>query len=445
MNADVIICGSGPSGICAALSAARKKLKVLLIEKNGYVGGNNTAGLVGPFMTFHSGNTQVIKGIAQEIVDELIKKQASIGHVKDIIGQCATVTPFDSNILRLVYFEMLKKEKNITLLLNTYLSDVKVRNNKIVSIEVVNKDGKSEISAPYFIDATGDGDLAWNAKVDYDLGRKIDGLSQPMSIMFKVGGVNLKETRAYIKKHPESIVWEDGVSINEYLGVSGFCKEINKAKKTGEFTIPRDRVLFFESTNPNEIIMNTTRIIEKSGVNAKDLTDATMEGYRQIDELMTFMKNHIPGFKDAYIVQIADQIGVRESRRFKCIETLTIKHVMEKGTTKNSIAVCAYPMDIHDPKGAKINSINASYDFAYEIPYGVMVPHKITNLLITGRCISAEHEALASVRTSPTMMALGQAAGTAARQCVRENKSFKDVDIRKLQKELIKDGAIVFK
>lgn len=445
MRYDLIVAGAGSSGICAALAAARLGEKVLLIDKNAFPGGTNTASMVCPLMGFHSGKRQIVKGIAQEIIDNLKKRNATLGHVEDPIGEVATVTPIEPSQLRFVYFDLLSKESNIDILFNTFISDVGIKNNKIENLTIVNKSGTSKVSANYFIDATGDGDVAALCKIPFDTGRSSDSLSQPMTLVFKIGNVDFKKIREYIRNKPEQFVCDDSGKIDKYLAVSGYFDLVKKAKDNDDFDIPRDRVLFFQGINPSEIFVNTTRVIRKSGLSAEDLTEATIEAYRQIDILMEFFKKYVPGFENSYVVEVANQIGVRESRRFHCMDTLTLEDIYEEREKQDSIAVCAYPIDIHDPNGSELTWIKTSASFAYDIPYGVMVPNKYENILITGRCISSQHEAQASLRITPTMMAVGQAAGSAAHVAIKDKCSYKDVDVAKVQKILRKNGAVVSK
>lgn len=151
---------------------------------------------------------------------------------------------------------------------------------------------------------------------------------------------------------------------------------------------------------------------------------------------MSFFKKYLPGFESCYLAAVADMTGVRESRRIHGICTLTVEDVYEERASGEGVAVCAFPIDIHDPAGADLQWVRRKQDFCYDIPYGVMVPRKIDNLLVTGRCISATHEALASARISATAMALGQAAGTAAYLALAQKVAFEHLDVALLQREL---------
>jgi len=445
MKYDVVVAGAGPSGCMAAIAAARMGARVLLVDKNAYPGGMNTAAMVCPLMAFYSGSAQIIKGIPQEIIDNLKKRGGTLGHIPDPLGVASSITPIEPAMLRLVYFEMLAKEPLITLLLHSFIYDVEHDGRNITGLQVINKSGKSLYQGKYFIDATGDGDLGFLCKVPYDIGRPADNLSQPMTLMFKLGGVDFPPVIEYMQENPEQFVLSISAKPEDYLAVSGFFDIVKTARNRDDFAIPRDRILFFQGINPGEIFVNTTRILRLSGVSAKDLSVAEVVAYEQVDELLSFFKKYLPGFEHSYLAAIADVTGVRESRRFHCRYTLSMEDIYEERRSESSIAVCAFPIDIHDPAGTDLQWVRRKKDFCYDIPYEVMIPKKMDNLLITGRCIGATHEALASARITPTAMALGQAAGTAAALSLQKKCDFKDLDIRLLQKELRTNGAVVSK
>lgn len=440
---DVIVAGAGASGCAAALMAARMGKKVLLIDKNGYPGGSNTASMVCPMMAFHAGNTQIVKGIAQEIIDEMIKRKACLGHIVDPLGVASSITPIEPAELRLVYFSLFAKEKNVELLLNSFLCGVETSQGKVVSVSVVNKSGMSTIKGKRFIDATGDGDLAAFAKVPYEVGRKQDSLSQPMTLIFKIGGVDFDVVREYIRKNPEQFVIGSFEALDKYVAVSGYFDLVKEAKEKGELDLPRDRILLFEGIHPREAFVNTTRVLRKSGLSGKEITEAEEESSDQVDQLMRFFHKRLPGFENCWLIDLADQIGVRESRHIVCERKLTIEDIYKEKSSEEGIAVCAYPIDIHNPSGQDLVWIRSQKVFCYDIPYGVMVPRGMKNLLVTGRCMNADHESLASARISPTASALGQAAGCAAALSLEEKCSLKDVNIKKLRDVLRKSGAVV--
>lgn len=441
-NYDVIIAGAGPSGINAALCAARSGMSVLLIDKNACPGGTNTLGMVGPLMTFHAGEKQVVRGIAQEIIDRLAERGGTLGHIPDPIGMVSTITPIDTELLKLVYFDMLSREPGITMLLHSVLAEAEVEDGSVKSVGVLGKGGKEVFRGRVFIDATGDADLSALCGADFMLGRKHDGLAQPMSLMFSMGGVDIGRTAEYVINNPEQFIFNPDCDLKKYLAVSGFFSLVAQAKENGDFPLPRDRVLFFQGLHRNEVLVNMTRVTRLSGIRTEELTAAEIEAHRQVGITVSFLQKYIPGFADARLQSIAAATGVRESRRIAGVQMLTKEMVLNGAQHKDSVAVCAFPIDIHDPAGAELGWIRKEKICCYDIPYGVMLPRNISNLLVTGRCISAEHEAIASARITATAMALGQAAGTAAFLAADRNESCGQIPVEELQKLLAAAGAV---
>jgi flavin-dependent dehydrogenase len=192
MKYDVIVGGAGPSGICAAIAAKRGGANVLLIENSGLLGGTNILSLVGPLMTYHNMKNQVIRGIAEEIIERLNKINGTLGHIVDPLGFCSTVTPIDTEALKRLYFELIQ-ENNIDLLLHTKIIGAHQEDGNIKYITVANKEGVYNIEATYFIDATGDGDIAHYANAEYIIGRTSDNLCQPMTMPFVVSNVDINK------------------------------------------------------------------------------------------------------------------------------------------------------------------------------------------------------------------------------------------------------------
>lgn len=443
MKYDVIVAGAGPSGCVAALAAARMGATVLLVEKNPFPGGSNTAAMVCPLMTFHSGDKQIVRGIAQEVIDRLAARGATLGHIPDPLGVTSTITPIEPSALRLVYFEMLAAEPNITLLLHSFLCDARMERGAVTQVTVMRKNGTASYRGRVFVDATGDGDLAALCHASFDTGRPSDGHTQPMSMIFKVGGVDFEQVIDYMRRNPEQFIIKRGYTqLEDYLAVSGFFDLVSLAKAKGDLTIPRDRILFFQGLRPGEAFVNTSRIIKLSGLVAQDQTVAELEAARQVDELMAFFRRYVPGFGSCFLVCTAEMTGVRESRRIRGRYTLSVEDIYEERTSGRSVAVCAFPIDIHDPTGEDLQWVRHKGNFCYDIPYDVMLPQRVEGLLVTGRCISATHEALASARITATAMALGQAAGIAAALAASSGVKPADLDVSQVQEELRRQGAI---
>ena len=379
---DVVVAGGGTAGVAAAIAAARNGADTLLIEKYGFLGGTMTAGLVNPFMTFHAGNRQIIKGIFQEIID----------HLKDMGGYDEKTKASENQAMTLVLDQMVK-EAGVRLLLHTYVTDVILtKMNKVRGVEIYNKSGRQVVLGKVTVDATGDGDVAVMAGAPYEKGRKEDGLMQPMTLNFDLAGVD-----------------EEKMPSREEIN-----RAYKEAKERGEITCPREDVLWFYTVRRGIIHFNTTRVVMVDGTKVEDLTRAEIEGRRQMFEIVDWLKRTFKAFKNAYIVRSGVQIGVRETRRIIGEYVLTAEDILKARKFPDPICRGNYPIDIHNPKGeGTILKFPPPGDY-YEIPYRCIVPLKVDNLLIGSRCISATHEAYSAVRIMPIVMAIGQAAGTAA-------------------------------
>ncbi|MDM8183430.1 FAD-dependent oxidoreductase [Enterococcus cecorum] len=457
---DVTILGGGMSGVFAAIAASRNGAKTLIIDQNGYFGGSLTACGVGPMMTFFAGEKQVIKGLGEEMVQRLKERGYSAGHVLDSTNYISYVTPFSAEGMKIILDEMIT-ESGVDVLFHTYLIDIEKENSRIKKVLIANKDGISKISSTIFIDATGDADLATLANVPFQLGRELDNATQPMTMNLKLYNVNTNVLRQEVLRNPEKFPrLNRDLSVmknTEILSFVGFDDEFTKAKKEGRISIPREDILFFETNVPGEFIVNTTRIINESGVSAKGLTRAEIIGRRQCEELYNFLVSSIPGFENAKVAYTGPNIGVRGTRQIKGVYTLTNEDVLTNKNFSSTIAHSGYPIDIHNPDGEGTMSVHVHqseelsnkkfdktvFDYYYKIPYEIMITNEVDNLIVTGRCVSSSFEAQAAIRTTPTMTALGQAAGTAASQAIKKDANVRDIDIKELQHTLVEQGSYI--
>jgi len=442
MRGDVVVVGGGPAGISAAIAAGRLGCKTILLERYGFLGGMSTIAGVYPWMTFHTeGGRQVIFGLAQEIVDRLVKLGASPGHLRDTIGFVHTVTPFDGEAFKLLALDMLR-EANVKVLLHSYVDEVKTEENTIQSVLVATKSGRIEIRGGMFVDATGDADLALMAGAPVLKGRDSDQQTQPMTLKFRMRGVDTAVIKEKMMQEPENFYGKtlvDKLAELPLTGIQGFYREWQQAG----LPINRDQVLLFVGPEPDEVVVNCTRIQGLDGTDVEDLTRAEEEGLRQVMMMARFLKESIPGFEQAVISSVAPQIGIRETRRIEGLYTLTADDVIEGRKFADAIAKSGYPIDIHDPTGKGVTAAWIKGDGAYDIPYRSLVPKGIANLLVGGRCISTSHEAQATTRLTPSCMATGQAAGTAAALALQTQKHPAEVDINLLQQELRRQNAYI--
>lgn len=441
---DVIVMGGGISGAMAAVAAASSGAKTLIVESHGFLGGTLTANGVGPMMTFHAGEKLAIQGFTDQLIERLKKLGKSPGHIFDTVGFTYSVTPFDAEAMK-HELELMVTESGGEILYHTMLAGVKTENGRIVSITVCNKSGLSEIKGSVFIDGTGDGDLSVGAGAEFTKGRESDGAMQPMTLKMKMYNVDIPKVKQYIHAHPEDFPLYNGdtsiIEKSPRLSVGGFDSLFKEAKAKGEISIPRENILFFETNNPGEVIMNTTRILGHDATDAMSLSRAEMVGRKQCRELELFVRKYIPGFENAVVESTGPNIGVRGSRQIKGLYTLTAEDLLEQRLFEDAIAHSGYPIDIHSPDGEGTKHQKLEWGGMYSIPYSCMITDSVRNLIVIGRCISATFEAQAAMRTTPTTGAIGHAGGVAAALAAKEEIDVQDVNIKEVQQLLKEQGA----
>lgn len=414
----MIVVGGGFAGVAAAIEAAGKGLQVLLVEKYNCLGGAAMNCLVMPFMPYwtidpNTGKQTVLTGnIFAQIITELEKLGGTL-QSKD--------STFDEELLKLV-LNRLCIECGVELLFNTTVVGVQVENGNLVSIKAWGKSRMLELTADYFVDATGDAELSVLAGCDYHVGRKEDGLCQPMTLCFRVAGIDMakfRENRKYI------------------------TPRYREFQEKGLIKNPREDVLLFKTMHDGILHFNTTRIVKLDPTDPVAVTKAEIEAREQVFELHNFLKNNIPGFEESYVLSTAMQIGIRESRMIKGEYTLTQEDLKSLARFEDAIAVANYDIDIHNPEGSGTSHYYFGKGEWYEIPYRCLLPVGITNLLVAGRCISSTHEAQASYRIMPFCSELGQAAGAAVSVAKKSGKALRDIDIKQLQQILRSEAFVI--
>jgi hypothetical protein len=291
------------------------------------------------------------------------------------------------------------------------------------------KSGPVVIDADVVVDCTGDGDLAAAAGAPYEIGRPGDGLTQPMTLMFRMGNVNRDAFAGYAHANP-----------GQWRGVHGLWDLIRTATEAGELDLPRDDLLFFATPHPDEVSVNSTRVAGL-GNRVWDLTRAELVTHRQMAQIARFLQNRVPGFGDAYVIQSGVQVGVRETRRIQGEYQLTGSDVLAARQFDDAIARGAYPVDIHDPAGTGTILKRVPRGKSYDIPLRCLLPRNTDRVLVAGRCISGDHVAHSSYRIMPICMATGQAAGVCAAIAVRTGKAPREVPATQVQHVLRAQGA----
>ena len=437
---DVVVVGGGPAGLGAAIAAADAGARVVLVERYGFFGGNATAALVMPLMSFftdkgsrkesastsllpsdHGPGEAVVHGVLRRLLERLV---AAGGAVAPSLAT-GFVVPFDPEWFKLIALELLD-EAGVEFLFHAFASGVLPGNEGVV---LETKSGPLVMRAKVIIDCTGDGDVAAAAGAPYEVGR-FDGLVQPMTLMFRVAEFRRAAFNAYVRENPK-----------EWRGVHGLWALVRRATEAGELDLPREDMLFFATPHEGEVSVNSTRVTRVLGVDVWDLSYAEWCSRRQMRQIAAFLRRYVPGFEDSHVVQSGVQVGVRETRRILGEYQLTAEDVLDARKFDDAIARGAYPVDIHNPKGSGTLLRRLPPGEAYDIPLRSLLPRNTERLIVAGRCISGTHEAHSSYRVMAIVMATGQAAGVCAALATRMGTTPRRVDVRDVQRELLRQGA----
>lgn len=410
LHTDVLVLGSGPAGFAAAYTAAKNGAKVILVEQGGDVGGISTSGL----MSHWTGSC------GSPLYWEILKRSAD----KNEGEHKGVITIFiDPEKLKTLYMEMLN-EVHVQLMLYTFGYDAICDGDKVLGATVINKSGRTDIYAKVTIDATGDGDIAARAGAEFVLGRESDHKMQPATLMFKVGGVDY--SRAVFL----------GAFEDTYETEKGELQALGRQ----HIPHPAGHVLTMRTTLPGIVTCNMTNVLDIDGTNAEDLTRATLTCRQQMDDIVRFLREFVPGYENCFIVSSASLIGIRETRHFKGKYTITRDDIWQARVFDEYVVKDAYfNFDVHNITGAGLDETGVQYEFTqkkgYTIPYGCLLPVKTENLLLCGRNISGTHMAHSNFRAMPICVGTGEAAGAAAAIAIRQNcapSEVKPEEIRKI-------------
>jgi ribulose 1,5-bisphosphate synthetase/thiazole synthase len=437
---DVIVAGGGPAGIGAAVSAARNGARTLVIEDAPFLGGCLTMDL--GFLVFHSQDgLQILNGIPQELVDRMVELEGSLGHLTMVGGNVRSYTMIDPEIVKFVLQEMVL-ESGAELLLHAFVTGAIVEDGRIVGVTINGKGGPEEIRAKVVVDCTGDADVAVSAGAPFVKGRESDGKMQALTMSFRLAHVDTERIPETFNQGLVRAV-KHGKTEPSFLRAEGhFDKWLDIIEAEGVFDPPHHYVAM-TSIRDGEVRLNTTRVAGLDGTDKWDLTRAEIECRRQVMKVHRFLKRHVPGFENSAIIATGPFIGVRETRRIVGEYVLTADDVLHGRDFPDSIARGAWPMDMHRPDGNGITQLIIQRGSSYGIPYRVLVPKAIEQLLVAGRSLSATHQAAASARVMGPAMATGQAAGAAAALSIRLGTSPRLVDTAKLRGILREQGAVL--
>ncbi|MBP3514506.1 MAG: FAD-dependent oxidoreductase, partial [Elusimicrobiaceae bacterium] len=395
----------------AAYQTAKNGAKVILVEQCGDIGGISTTGL----MSHWTGSC------ASPMYHEILRRSAekNEGDYKGKIT--ATIDP---EKLKTLYLEMLS-EVDCKIMLYTFAVDAICDGDKVLGATVVNKSGMTDIYANITIDATGDGDIAAKAGAKFVLGREEDHKMQPATLMFKVAGVDC-ERAAFIPSFETT-----------YDTPKGELQALAKQ----HIPYPAGHILTYKTTLSGVVTCNMTNVIDVDGTCADDLTKATIVCRKQMDAIVAYLREFVPGYENCFIISSASLMGIRETRHFKGKYTLTEQDILEAKVFDDYVVKDArFNFDVHNITGSGLDKTGVQKHFTqkngYTIPYRCLLPEVKENLLLCGRNISGTHMAHSNFRAMPICVGTGEAAGVAAAIAVSKNCALTSVTAKEIREKI---------
>lgn len=408
---EVLVCGAGPAGIGAALQAARNGAKTMLIEYQDCLGGVATAGM----MSHWTGSSS--SKILREICSRMAEKSRALGGLDGQAGEMS----INHEALKITLQEMMR-EAGVRCLFYTLACGTIVEENTLCGVIAENKSGRGVIWAKCVVDATGDGDVAASAGVEYFKGREEDQKMQPCTLMFKVGGVDY--ARAVFPGSFETKV------PTEKGELQALAKEL--------LPFPAGHVLLYPQHTPGTVCCNMTNCIGVDATDAVSLSHALEVCRSQQEPIVKFLREYVPGYENCWLMSSGSLLGVRETRHFKGVQSLQADDILTARVYDNWVVRRAFfNFDVHNMTGPSLDKTGIQHEWkqpeSYTIPYGCLVPEKLDGLLLSGRNISGSHLAHSNFRVMPICIAVGEAAGVACALSVKTGKKLRDIDAGDIQ------------
>lgn len=427
---DVVVVGGGAAGVASAETAARRNLSVLLIERYGFCGGNAVAGMSGTVCGMYLSSErwsnrpeQVVFGFTERF-RRAMHEAGGITEPQRY-GKTWTVT-HDPLVWREVADGFLE-DAGVRVLFHSMVTGVLMRDDTVHGVVVETKAGPAKATARIVIDASGDGDVVYRAGYGTTAGQ--DGRVQNPTMIFRLGGADVPRFLDFWG--PDTICSAD------------VSRMIVEANDSGRYALPRAKIWIFATPRGNELLVNATRVMGRDGrdlnpADPLDWTEAEFAGRRQVREYARFLRDHIPGCERTFVNDTGVQVGIRQTRSILGVERLSNQDVADRRKRPDGIARSPWPIELHAGDKPKLEWLIDDY---YEIPYGALLPARGENLLVAGRCLSAEHEALASARVTAQCFSYGHAAGLAAVTALSEGVAPRTIPGEELRARLNADGA----
>jgi glycine/D-amino acid oxidase-like deaminating enzyme len=441
-RAQVLVIGAGTAGTAAALAAARAGADTLLIERGGFPGGTGTAGL----MCLYTLPYRYVYGVCRELVDAMAERGGAVR---------GPVIPFDPEVFKHVALAKLQ-EAGVRLLFYAWTVGALTDGDRVRGVVIESKSGRQAVLADVVIDASGDGDVAASAGAKYVVGREDDGKMRPMTIVFRMGPVDVRKIADYRERHPEEFSPDPGHNIldldQRIVRVDGFFSLMRAGRDRGVLDSNTHYLrLYGIAGEIGNVYVNTVRVYGVDGTSTEDLSRAQQDSMRQIEALSAFLRAEVPGFAHAVVLDTAMSIGVRETRRIVGDYTLTIEDCATGRRFPDALSTSLIHMvpgvEIHSPDGGE-----GAQDDAYvaglvlpfnefSVPLRCLLPDGVESLLVAGRCLSTTHEADGWTRSQPIMMQVGEGAGMVAAVAALDGVSPRRVNLPDVQERLRRSGA----
>lgn len=431
LSTEVLVVGGGAAGVATAITAARQGLAVTLIERYGFCGGGAVAGMSGTICgmylaceSSHSTPEPLVHGFAEEFA----ARMTAAGGLTAPVRYGKTFSRVHDPLAWRNVADAMLAEAGVRVLFHTLVTDVLLEGGeRVAGVQAYTKQGKFQVEAALTVDASGDADLSAMAGFATHMGH--EGVVQNPTMIFRLQGVDVE--RFLVAHGPDSILGE---------AVSRKIVELNAS---GAYQLPRAKAFLFPSPRPGELLCNCTRITgadgrELNSIYVRDFTEAEIEGRKQVAEYARFFRDHLAGCEKSWVNDTGVQVGVRQTRQIDGVRTLANDHVVRGAKFSTGIARSAWPIEMHAGAKPKLTWLLDDY---YEIPYECFVPKRGESLLVAGRCLSAEHEAMASARVTAQCFSYGHAVGHAAALALHEKIAPRRIDGAALREILNRDGA----
>lgn len=431
ITTDVVVVGGGAAGVAAANTIANQNLKVVLIEKYGFCGGGAVAGLSGTICGMYEASDKLQNKPKQAVfgfTDQFAKMLEQKGGLTEPIAYGKTFTRVHDPLVWKETADVFLQNKNITTIYHAVVIKTLVEGkDKIEGVQVWSKQGTFNIKSKITIDASGDADVIAMAGLPNFIGDK--GKVQNPTMIFKISGVDIetfKQTYGLNSIMPQEVT-----------------DLIIKMNKDNRYKLPRAKIWLFSTTKPNELLCNCTRIIGEDGreLNSlyyKDFTEAETQGRKQIREYAKFFKENLKGCEKSFVTDTGTQVGIRQTRQVDGVYKLKNSDVINGKKFKDGIARSPWPIELHSGNKPKVEWL---LDDVYEVPLNCFIPKNGEGIIAAGRCLSAEHEAVASARVTAQCFSYGHAVGHAVSISIKENMLLRDIKGENVREILNKEGA----